>query len=1053
MSPAPIVIDLVEPTDVVLISEPDKRIQRDATEHAKALLTRFVQNKMLGKESNEPKDEWVRDRVHNAILVNGSRGSGKTTFIRNIFNDIHKSKDGALGGLDVLDIIDPTLVEGKENIIITIVAQIVKKCIAHYNNRQVPPKGDDKYSQFKDALKKLAGGFSLLEGVGSERAYDASWDDPQHVMNHGLERALSGSEFEQCFHAFIRYALEFLGKSAFVLAFDDIDTKFEKGWPVLETIRKYLTTPQIILLISGDFGLYSQLLRREQYLNLGDSLLRHDRPHRDHHGDDSLMPWAADPLVRMVDRLEEQYLQKVLKPENRITLSTLAEIGGVRTGGHEIIVKTSDSSRELNITKFIDRLLEIVIFVTDSGDAALYRRAILSQPLRTVIQFLAAGDKVVAEGDDVKPESLNEFRASLPNIFASALYHKNLDPIAIGSGDPDALIAQMIAWSETTDSWETAYRLRPEYGDADQNMVAIVFASQFAKIFNEAPGQALVYMIKLGLTREFMLQRREVKSRAIVQALGLDMRERPSTVARRAIGVQRSLSRRELGLDRGTVPVSGAKIDTPNMVKHLYAGRTASGKSGEVVAFFKKHVGELDKRSREFGWRPILAWWKLAKEGWRDPGPLRGYVYNTVSSLKQKFGRAQVMHLVACIMSDARSQDRAHVSIFPLIASLAEFLEIGVENDDSERLAQVQKTFVRLCQFRSYPAPSFNIAFGTATETPVRQSKPRNTDDVDEDEAFDEEISPNIGESLAEQDLEMFLEYFDKWLKESSTMRLRMPPSIYSRIITRFYYTLTRMDEELTAGAVYTGSMLHRQIIAFLNSVLVEEMLAAGVNRKIIPKRANSPSTAEPVLDNPTTSDTSFWQNFPFKNVASADNYNGSADVDFNGLPLFKLIFSCPLWAFFLMPQTVVARGNKVQGWKILDQQLRCWFGVAPDDNEMKRRRSAVEITDGEIGPFDNLWAPLNSVPVLKSGAMQRAVWEPKPIDPSDLLPKEQRADSENALAEGAEAKETDDIPGTDDPQPRRPKREARERGRRSADEPVTAPEPGHVKPDNGQVG
>jgi len=142
----------------------------------------------------------------------------------------------------------------------------------------------------------------------------------------------------------------------------------------------------------------------------------------------------------------------------------------------------------LTISRFIDRILEKVIFVTDSGDAALYRRAILSQPLRTVIQFLKAGDQVVAEGDEVKAGTLSEFRASLPNIFASALYHKNLDPIAIASSDPDALIAQMIAWSETTSRWETTYRLRPEYDDADQSMVDIVFTSQFARVFNEAPG-------------------------------------------------------------------------------------------------------------------------------------------------------------------------------------------------------------------------------------------------------------------------------------------------------------------------------------------------------------------------------------------------------------------------------------------------------------------------------------------------------------------------------------------------------------------------------------
>ncbi|MDG3442868.1 hypothetical protein [Nitrospirillum amazonense] len=1050
MSAAPIVIDLKEPTDVILITDPNNRIQRDATIRVRALLKQFEQNAVLSKGRSETRGTGVQDRVHNAVLVNGSRGSGKTTFILNIFEDIRSSGDD---GLMVLDIIDPTLVEGKENIIITIVAKIVKTCNEYYNNRQVSPKGDDKYRSFQENWRELAGGLSLLEGVGSQSAYDASWDDPQHVMNHGLERAHSGTEFERRFHKFIRCALDFLGKSAFVLAFDDIDTKFEKGWPVLEMIRKYLTTPHVILLISGDFGLYSQLVRREQYLNLGDSLLRHDRPHRNHHGEDSLTSWNADPLVRMVDRLEEQYLQKVLKPENRITLATLVEIEDARADRHTIIVKASNSSPELTISKFIDKLLEKVIFVTDSGDAALYRRAILSQPLRTVLQFLKAGDKVVAEGDRVKPGTLNEFRAALPNIFASALYHKHLDPIAIASGDPDALIAQMIAWSETTGGWETTYRLRPEYGDADQNMVAIVFASQFAKSFSDAPGQSLVYMIKLGLTREFMLQREEVKSHEIVQALGLDLRERPSTVARRAIGVQRSLSRREQGIDRGTIPVSGAKIDTPNMVRHLYAGKLAKGKAGEAAKLFREHIQELDDACQKYASRPILAWWKLARQGWEEKGPWRGHVYNTLSSLSQKFGRAQVTHLAACIMSDARSKDRSHVSIFSLIACLAEFLEIDREGGDSERLAQVRKTFSRLCQLRSYPAPRFSVAPGSVAEASTRRISSRNADETDgDDDGAEEEVSADIGQPSADNDLDLFLVYFSKWLERSAGVHLEMPPSVYGRIITRLYYTLTRMDDELTAGAIYTGSMLHRQIVAFLNSVLVEEMLVSGVSRNVASKNAGSPSKAEPVLDNPTTSDTPFWQNFPFKDVASEANYGGNAAVDFSELPLFELIFSCPLWAFFLAPQAVVARGNKIEGWKLLEQQIRCWPGAAADDNDFNQRRSSVEIKDEVIGVFENLWAPLNSVPVLKSGAMQYPVWGNKVIDPSDRIRRDGNID--RSESDDSDASSADNKDGTSSKQltgPRKP----RGRPRNQPEEPTTAADaaPDEDEPDNGQAG
>ena len=41
-----------------------------------------------------------------------------------------------------------------------------------------------------------------------------------------------------------------------------IDVNFNNGWKVLETIRKYLTSPQIITLLSGDIKLFSKSIRK-----------------------------------------------------------------------------------------------------------------------------------------------------------------------------------------------------------------------------------------------------------------------------------------------------------------------------------------------------------------------------------------------------------------------------------------------------------------------------------------------------------------------------------------------------------------------------------------------------------------------------------------------------------------------------------------------------------------------------------------------------------------------------------------------------------------------
>lgn len=109
MSAAPIIIDLKESTDVVMISEPANRIQRNAVKRVKMLLKSFVESGKPDKNRNEQENKWIQNRVHNAILVNGSRGSGKTTFIRNLFEDISKKIMKILGNLKFLILSTPPL--------------------------------------------------------------------------------------------------------------------------------------------------------------------------------------------------------------------------------------------------------------------------------------------------------------------------------------------------------------------------------------------------------------------------------------------------------------------------------------------------------------------------------------------------------------------------------------------------------------------------------------------------------------------------------------------------------------------------------------------------------------------------------------------------------------------------------------------------------------------------------------------------------------------------------------------------------------------------------
>lgn len=84
--------------------------------------------------------------------------------------------------------------------------------------------------------------------------YDG-WQDPEFVMDKGMQGVAAAKHLEENFREVVKSSSKILEKKCFLLVLDDIDIDFRKGWPVLEVVRKYLTSSSIITLISGDLQL------------------------------------------------------------------------------------------------------------------------------------------------------------------------------------------------------------------------------------------------------------------------------------------------------------------------------------------------------------------------------------------------------------------------------------------------------------------------------------------------------------------------------------------------------------------------------------------------------------------------------------------------------------------------------------------------------------------------------------------------------------------------------------------------------------------------------
>lgn len=125
-------------------------------------------------------------------------------------------------------------------------------------------------------------------------------------------------------------------------------------------------------------------------------------------------------------------------------------------------------------------------------------------------------------------------------------------------------------------------------------------------------------------------------------------------------------------------------------------------------------------------------------------------------------------------------------------------------------------------------------------------------------------------------------------------------------------------------------------------------------------------------------------------------------------------MFSCPLFGAFLQPQVKVFRGNKAETWCLLEDHIHCWPTVAMPATENgaelapEDRASALRVQRGDKVTFENLWAPLNSVPLLKASLMGSPVWEQQPDvggeEKSGLEPeKPQKGRSRRAKNEGGD--------------------------------------------------
>lgn len=217
-----------------------------------AKLTKFIHEALerVPSQGSETKINAVRS--HNAVSIDGERGTGKTSILVNLRNYLSSETTSGdnklLEDIHILEPVDPTLLEDHESLFLHV---IVAAVLSDTELQQQQQKYPDKHQRLNQELEHLAQGLESVERQNEVRGMDKL-------------RALFGNKhLADCVQNFFKASLNVLGKKLLILPIDDVDTSLNRAFENLEIIRRYLTTPYVLPIVSGDRELYREITWRD----------------------------------------------------------------------------------------------------------------------------------------------------------------------------------------------------------------------------------------------------------------------------------------------------------------------------------------------------------------------------------------------------------------------------------------------------------------------------------------------------------------------------------------------------------------------------------------------------------------------------------------------------------------------------------------------------------------------------------------------------------------------------------------------------------------------
>lgn len=480
-----IVIDLNSSNHSQPVAEGSQLIQRVAYENLFSKLSEDIEQAQDFAKTT-PKHRSVDDDGYPlgsglTYFIDGTRGAGKSTFLRYAYQHLgHQGKgerqdkhsettsDRAVNVLSLM-YLDPSRIESSEHVLLHILKRLrhLAKCCPDRS-----AAGEREQENFRKFFQDLAGGLHVLSG--SKSGLDDL--DAELFLDHGLERAADSQRLRGKLHSVIGSVCTMYGADALVLAIDDADTKAELAMEVLECLRKYLDTPQVVALVTGDLEMYSLLVQNHFQKDFASE-------------DKGLNADRRKQQDRMVEHLEDQYLLKLFPIQRRLQLKTLHTLSERQTYS----VTTPGVASKRSLHDAVDQIATEGLKLRSKADKTLFREHVLKLPVRSVLQLLSTYYKLLSESKSARPtDAASE---ALRATALSSLYRHDVDVESIAEGDLHATIEAAFNLSVRDGEPDTAVYLRPQARDASLRSAYVSLAADVARLCDTNPARAITYML------------------------------------------------------------------------------------------------------------------------------------------------------------------------------------------------------------------------------------------------------------------------------------------------------------------------------------------------------------------------------------------------------------------------------------------------------------------------------------------------------------------------------------------------------------------------------